>query len=118
MSRASSHIDRRALIRSGTTAAEALAAGATVTLGAIALTRAAGPDPIFAAIEARKETCARCDAAHTDEDVDEASNEDEEALRAMLQTVPSTEAGALALLRYTVDCLRRGDDVVNVIIDV
>jgi hypothetical protein len=44
MSRATPHIDRRALIRAGATAT--LAAGATLNLGAVALTRAAnGPNP-------------------------------------------------------------------------
>jgi hypothetical protein len=110
MSRATPHIDRRALIRAGTTAAAALAAGSTLNLGAIALTRAAGPDPIFAAIAAHQLAwdnlgrCSELDAADTPE-----ADAELERLwlaysnaRAALVN-PTTIAGAVALLRHVHD---------------
>jgi hypothetical protein len=70
------------------------------------------PDPIFAAIDARKQTYARYCEAHTrwcddgeepgalEEQSDEACYADNEALIAVLSTRPTTIAGTLALLEY------------------
>jgi hypothetical protein len=82
---------------------------------------AAGPtlaahDPIFAAIENRKQTYARycetharwCDSGEElgalEEQSDEACYADNEALIAVLSTRPTTIAGTLALLKYVRAC--------------
>jgi hypothetical protein len=74
------------------------------------------PDPIFAAIDARKQTWARFCEAHTrwcdngeepgalEEQTDEACTADNEALIAVLTTRPTTIAGVLALLEFACAC--------------
>jgi hypothetical protein len=113
MSRATAHIDRRALIRAGATAT--LAAGATVNLGAVALTRAAAADPIFALIEAhrradkdfgavltrisREQEADACTFDHDKAEAD-ASHLEVEAMDAVLDLPATTAAGLVAALRY------------------
>jgi hypothetical protein len=74
------------------------------------------PDPIFAAIDARKQTYARYCEAHTrwcddgeepgalEEQSDDACHASNEALLTMLSTRPTTIAGTLALLQYVLVC--------------
>jgi hypothetical protein len=118
-------------------AAIASAAGAATTLmPAIAANvspELAAPDPIFAAIEARKQTDARFaktsahygayqeshrhlngDLPEDGEEVaenDAAADEDNEAILALLSTTPTTLVGALALLQYVAECENEGDEI-------
>src|SRR5262245_27789928 len=71
------------------------------------------PDPIFAAIEARKLTAAACGAARTDAAASAAPDADAARTRDLLRTVPTTLEGVRALVRYVMECEQRGDDVLQ-----
>jgi MoxR-like ATPase len=97
---------RRRLVAS----AVALAAGTATNLGAIALTRAAEPDPIFAAIAAHRQAwknldgCSALDEADTteaDAELDRLWLAHDNARAALIN--PTTTAGAAALLRYVAE---------------
>ncbi len=99
-------------------------AAAALTTPAVALaTSSSTPDPIFAAIEARKQAERRSyyevgSRLDVDEETEkDCANADAEALRTMFLTVPTTAAGAIALLRYVRDCEAEGDDITQIIMD-
>jgi hypothetical protein len=75
------------------------------------------PDPVFAAIEARKATWAASNDSPEDADVPHALLEaDDTAILVMLQTTPTTLQGIKALLRYIVECEENGE-LLNLIQD-
>jgi len=113
-----------------TTSRRAILAGAA-TLPALAVPAVAGsltPDPIFAAIErhraAYEEHGRVLEAVNAEEDpethwtnderVAAACDADCDALRALVQTVPATFAGAAAMLRYLVEHQNMGNDTFRV----
>jgi hypothetical protein len=82
---------------------------------------AAGPDPVFSAIEHARATYDACDAvlrANGDDwDAEicrRADNAWNAAHIAAFKTVPTTRAGALALIAYAFECLERdGPDAIG-----
>lgn len=103
------------------TAIAGLAAGTTFNVGAIALTRASGADPVFAAIECHRALHLSWSTAvdvqsnlrdddprygDADEATDVASDDLDDAAVDLLNIVPTTIAGAAALLRYAYDVTR------------
>lgn len=109
-----STVSRRTLIRAGTATA-VLAAGTTTNLGAIALTRGAGPDPIYELIEEHRQADKNfgavltrisreqeVDACTFDHDEAEAGASDleEDAFLVVLELPATTAAGLVAAVRY------------------
>jgi hypothetical protein len=85
-------------------------AAAATAMSTVALPAMAGePDPIFGLIEARKATAAASEYAYSDDKLDAATGEDNEAVIAILRTPPTTLAGVAAVLRY-VDTPMYDDD--------
>jgi hypothetical protein len=90
---------------------------------ALAASSPATPDPIFAAIEARKRAEARSyyevgSRLDVDEETErDCADADVDALRAMFLTVPTTAAGAVALLRYVRECEADVDDILQIYMD-
>jgi hypothetical protein len=108
-------LTRRSALTAGVAA---LATGTAAT--ALAITKPVEPDPIFAAIEARKQAVLGYKSLTHDASDDEGSavcEADAAAARAMFRTVPATLAGAVALLGYVSDCESRGDDIGMVFMD-
>jgi len=84
-------------------AATALATGAAVNVAAIVATRAATPDPIFAAIERHRQLYAAHGVACETDDEDAANAACDAAFSALAELValtPTTLAGCAAMLRY------------------
>ena len=100
-------------------------AAAVLTTPAVALAASSPstPDPIFAAIEARKRAEARSyyevgSRLDVDEETErDCANADADALRAVFSTVPTTTAGAVALLCYVRDYEAEGDDILQIVMD-
>jgi hypothetical protein len=87
----------------------ALVAGSAISVIPLATLAAAAPDPIYAAIEARKRTCSlKLPENPSDEEVDAICDVDNEAVRALLRTEPTTLAGAKAMIDYFIACVAFG----------
>lgn len=74
-------------------AASTAAAGAAQAL-------AAGPDPVFSAIEKHKAATLVCCAAHGDDNVNATTEAENEVRKDLFLTVPTTVAGVAAVLEY------------------
>ena len=74
------------------------------------------PDPTYAAIEACKRTLAALDTfSGTGLDIpDPVCDAAADALRAMLNTPPTTLDGLRALVRYVIERERGGDDILDI----
>jgi hypothetical protein len=90
----------------GTTSRRAMLAGIAATpaiaAASVAVAGSSTPDPIFAAIENYRQADERhCQACYeSDEAADEAGEVSYQAMWRMAETVPTTAAGALAVLRF------------------
>jgi hypothetical protein len=80
------------------------------------------PDPIYAAIKARKAALAAWKAAgaagvEDDERNEQFCDRDADAICAMLSTPPTTLDGLRALVRYAMECEQGGDEILDVIME-
>jgi hypothetical protein len=93
----------------------AILAGAAAA--AVPVPALASADPIYAVIATRKAVLAAWSACNSEDDAlhDEFCDIDNEAIRTLLRTPPTTPAGIKALLRYIIECERNGE-ILNVCI--
>jgi hypothetical protein len=99
------HMNRRAI----------LAGAAALPVASVPALAATEPDPIFAAIEARKATIAAYNAGKWDDDeaLDGVCDADAEAVRQMVSTTPTTLRRLRDLVRYVAECETGGDEILE-----
>jgi hypothetical protein len=95
-----------------------LAGAAAATASPVAALPLPSADPIYAAIDARKQTLAALYAVPAGADPDTTLvDADADAICVMLSTPPTTLDGLRALIRYVIECEHGGDEILDVIME-